>query len=153
MFQKYLGVERALIQQIVAAIKPKYLKALRNSVTNKIIQSISRIFDYLFETYGDITPQELRHLTSQLESMHFPPNEPVDTIFTEIDDLGTIAELARAPMTEQQKINMGYLLIQQTQVYSTALICWNQKEYHDQTWTTFKTHFRDAQNALLRTGA
>ena len=121
VFQEYLGVERALIQQIVAAIEPKYLKALRNSVTNKIIQSIPSIFDYLFETYGDITPQELRHLTTQVESMNFPPNEPIDTIFTEIDDLSTIAELDRAPMTEQQKINMGYLLIQQTQVYSTAL--------------------------------
>ena len=53
VFQEYLGVEHALIQQIVAAIKPKYLKALRNSVTNKIIQSIPSIFDYLFETYGD----------------------------------------------------------------------------------------------------
>ena len=92
---------------VVAAIKLKYLKAIRNPVTNKIIHSIPDIFDYLFETYGDVTPQELRHLTTQVESMAFPLNEPVDTVFTKIDDLGTIAELARAPMTEQQKINIG----------------------------------------------
>ena len=153
VFQEYLGVERALIQQIVAAVEPKYLKALRNPVTNKITQSIPIIFDYLFETYGDVTPQELRHLTTQVESLNFPPNEPVDTIFTEIDDLGTIAELAHAPMTEQQKINMAYLLLQQTQVYSTALNRWNQSERPEQTWSNFKTHFRDAQKALRRTGA
>ena len=82
--------------------------------------------------------------SAQVESMTFPPNEPVDTIFTEIDDLGTIADLARAPMTEQQKTNMGYLLIQQTQVYSTSLNKWNQKEFQDQTWEHFKSHFRDA---------
>ena len=75
VFQEYPGVERALIQQIVAAVEPKYLKALRNPVTNKITQSIPIIFDYLFETYGDVTPQELRHLTTQVESLNFPPNE------------------------------------------------------------------------------
>lgn len=153
MFQEYLGVECALLQQIVAAVEPKYIKALRNPVTNKIVQSIPTIFDYLFETYGDVTPQELHHLTTQVESMNFPPNEPVDTFFTEIDYLGTITELARAPMSEQQKIKMGYLLIQQTQVYSTAFSKWNQKEYQDQTWETFKSHFRDAQKSLRRTGA
>ncbi len=36
MFQECLGVERALIQQIVAAVEPKFFKALRNLVTNKI---------------------------------------------------------------------------------------------------------------------
>ena len=153
VFQEYLGVERALLQQIVSALEPKYLKALRNPVTNKIVRSIPEIFDYLFETYGDVTPQELRHLTAQVESLTLPPTEPVDTIFTEIEDPGTIAELAHAPMTEQQKINMGYLLLQQTQVYSTALNRWNQKDRADQTWANFQTHFRDAQKSLRRTGA
>ena len=153
MFQECLGVERALIQQIVAAVEPKYLKALRNPVTNKIVQSIPSIFTYLFETYGDVTPQELRQLTAQVEQMNFPPNEPVDTLFTEIDDLATIAELAKAPMSEQQKINMAYLLIQQAQVYSTALNNWNQQDQDAQTWESFKTHFREAQKSLRRTGA
>ena len=152
IFQEYLGVERALLQQIVAAIEPKYLKTLQNSVTNKIVKSIADIFDYHFETYGDITPQELWHLTTQVESMHVPPNKPVHTIFTEIDDLGTIAKLARALMTEQQKINMAYLLLQQTQVYSNALNRWNQQDFDNQTWENFKAHFREAQKALRRTG-
>ena len=87
-------------------------------------------------------------MTTQVESMNFPPNEPVDTIFTEIDNLGTIAELARAPMTEQQEINMAYLLIQQTQVYSTSLNKWNQLAFNEQTWENLKSHFRDTQKAL-----
>ena len=52
-------------------------------------------------------------------------NKQVNTIFTGINDLGNIVELAQALMTEQQKINMGYLIIQQAQVYSMALNCWN----------------------------
>ena len=40
----------------IAAVEPKYLKTLRNLVANKIIQSIPAIFDYLFETYSNVTP-------------------------------------------------------------------------------------------------
>ena len=134
MFQECLGVEHALIQQIVAAIEPKFLKALRNSVTNKIVQLIPDIFEQLFEMFGNVTPQELRQLTTQVETMTFPPSELVDTLFTEIDDLATITKLDKAPMTEQQKINMGYLLIQQAWVYSTALNKWNQLDHQDHTW-------------------
>ena len=153
LFREVISVERAIIQQMVAAIEPKYLKALRNTVTNKITKTIPEIFEYLFDTYGDISPQELRMLTTQVETLTFPPNEPVDTIFTEIDDLATIAELARAPMSEPQKINMAYLLLQNTQVYSNALNKWNQLSISDHTWENFKRHFRTAQKGLRRTGA
>ena len=107
----------------------------------------------MFDTYSDISPQELCAITLQVENLHFPPHEPVDTIFTEIEELATISELARAPITSQQKINMGYLLLQNTQLYSTALTKWNQLPQQDLTWERFKAHFRNAQKALRRTGA
>ena len=46
LFREVIGVERALIQQIVGAIESKYLKELRNPVTNKITKTIPEIFDY-----------------------------------------------------------------------------------------------------------
>ena len=153
LFREVLAVEKVLIQQIVAAIEPKYLKALRNPITNKLTRSIPDIFTYLYDTYGDVSPQDLRMLTAQVESLTFPPNEPVDTVFSEIDDLSMIADLARAPMSQQQKINMAYLILQNTQVYTNALKAWNQRPLNEHTWETFKSHFRDAQKALRRTGA
>ena len=42
-------------------------------------------------------------LTTQVEAMTFSPNVPVDTLFTEIDELSTIAEIAKAPMLEQHQ--------------------------------------------------
>ena len=153
LFRETLGVERTIIQQIVGAIEPKYLKALRNPLTNKITKTIPEIFEYLFDTYGDVSPQELQMLTKQVESLTFPANEPVDTIFSEIDDLATIAELAHAPMSAQQKINMGYILLQNAQIYNNALTKWNLLERGEQTWENFKLHFRNAQKGLRRTGA
>ena len=39
--------------------------------------------------------------------MPFHPQEPVDTIFMEINDLATIAEMAEASLTQPQKSNMA----------------------------------------------
>ena len=37
LFCEVIGVQCTLIQQIVSMVEPKYLKALRNLITNKII--------------------------------------------------------------------------------------------------------------------
>lgn len=75
LYREVLGVERALIQQIVQAIEPKYLN-------------------------GDLTPKDLDEMNTQVKEMTFNPTEPVDTVFTAIDDLAEIAEAAENPLTE-----------------------------------------------------
>ena len=39
----------------------------------------------------------------QVQNIQFHPQEPVDTVFAEIDDLATIAEMAEASLTQPQK--------------------------------------------------
>ena len=153
VFREVNGVERAIIQQIVVAIEPKYLRALRTPGTNKLNQSIPDILTHLFTTYGDVTPSDLRELTSRVENLIYPPAEPVDTIFSEIDDLAAIAEIATAPLTVVQKINMAYIHFQKTNIYKTALNKWDEKAPADKTWDNFKDHLRAAHKALRRTGA
>ena len=48
ILREVLAVECALIQKIVAAVEPKYLKALRYPVTNKINRTIPEILAHLF---------------------------------------------------------------------------------------------------------
>ena len=57
VFREVIGVERALRQQIVMAVEPKYLRALRTPGTNKITHTIPAIFEHLFSTYGYVTPK------------------------------------------------------------------------------------------------
>ena len=56
-------------QKFFLVIEPKYLKALCNSITHNIIKSIPQFFDYLFKMYGNISPQELRALTAEVEAL------------------------------------------------------------------------------------
>ena len=86
VFREVLRVNQALRQQIVAAIKLKYKRALRLPRTNKITQMIPKIFEYLFQTYGDITPQDLKELMTRVENITLPPEERVNTIFAEINN-------------------------------------------------------------------
>ena len=153
VFKEVIGVERTIIQQIVSAIEPKYLKALRLPTTNRLNASIPAIFTHLFTNYGDISPAELRTLTDQVQNMPFHPQEPVDTIFTEINDLATIAEMAEASLTQPQKINMAFLLFQKTQAFNRGLTSWISRPVEEQTWDNFKQHFRQAQLEMRRTGA
>ena len=153
VFKEVIGVERAIIQQIVSAVEPKYLKALRLPTTNRLDASIPAIFTHLFTNYGDISPTELRTLTDQVQNMPFHPQEPVDTIFTEIDDLATIAEMAEASLTQPQKINMAFLLFQKTQAFNRGLTSWISRPAKEQTWDNFKQHFQQAQLEMQRTRA
>jgi len=153
VFREVLGVERALRQQIVTAVDPKYLRALRTPGTNKLTHTIPEIFEHLFATYGDVTPQDLRELTARVEALVLPPQEPVDTIFGEIDDLATISDYANAPLTPSQKINMAYLYFQKCGIFKSALTKWDEAADAGKTWLTFKEHFRAAHKAMKRTGA
>ena len=85
-YRESIAVNRILIQQIVSAMDENFLKALRDRHTNRIILDITDILIYLFDTYGDISPQELAMLREKIEKMQFDPKKKVDKIFTEIDN-------------------------------------------------------------------
>ena len=53
--------------------------------------------------------------------MQFAPNEPVDTLVTEIKDLADIAEIAGSPITDRQCVDIRYIVLQQCCQYKTGL--------------------------------
>ena len=91
---------------------------------------------------------DLCELTSHVENLTFPPSEPVDTIFSEIDDLAAIAEIASAPITATQKINIAYIHFQKFQIFKSSLNKWDEKEFDEKTWDNFKMHLRVAHKSL-----
>ena len=118
-------MEQTIFQQIVTAVEPKYLQALHTPGTNKLNHTLPQIFTHLFDTYGDVSPSELRDLTQRIEALSLPLSEPIDTIFSEIDNVASIAEIAGAPMTATQKINMACILFSKQHVYKSALQKWD----------------------------
>ena len=125
VYKDCVAMERILVQQIINAVEPKYLKPLRDAVTNKLNRSIPAILQYLFDTYGDVSPQEFINLRHQVETMSFDPQDPVDVVFTEIDDLAEIAEAIGDPLTDVQQTKLGYVILQNTKRFSSGLKKWD----------------------------
>ena len=121
LFREVTGVERNLIQQIVAAVDSKYIRALRNSITNQIRATVPQIFKHLVDNYGDICEEDLLIKRNWQESFRFDPNEPIDTIFIEVDNYAEICALADSPLIDKQHIDYGYILILKMSKYKSVL--------------------------------
>ena len=89
-------------------------------------------------------------MTARVETLPFPPQEPVDTIFSKIGDL---AQYANTSIIAFQKINMAYIHFQGCRIYKLSLTRWDESGNTSKTWLGFKEHFRAAHEALKRTGA
>ena len=133
--------------------------------TNSITKTIPQILNYLFETYSNVSPKELSSLKHQVESMIYDPTEPIDTVFTEIDDLSNIAESVNKPIPEDQKIDMAYITLQNTKKFTSGLRKWdkmqiraavqaqtNNEPVHEPSWDAFQEHFRTVHKGLKKTG-
>ena len=108
-YRESIAVNRILIQKIVNAMDEKFLKALRDRHTNRIRMNIADILIYLFDTYGDISLQELATLREKIEKMQFDPKEPVDEIFTEIDNYAEMAAIVNDRMTHRKNAKLRIL--------------------------------------------
>ena len=145
VFNEVNNVEKTLRQQIISAVEPTYLAALRNRQTNSINLAIDAILQHLYDTYGNVTPKSLQDYEDRIKTMLFDPIQPIDDVFNAVMDLADYAEAANAPYSQQQTINTAYNILSRTGKYGKWILEWNRKPRNQKTWINFKQHFREAQ--------
>ena len=138
VFREVQGVDRALKQQITAAVESKYLAAIRNRVRNTLTGIVYQILGHLSTTYGKVTVAMLEEKETKLPST---PYNPSDTV----DDFVDYADMARQPQTKSQPVAKACSVLQKTGRFELALLEWNKKPFIEQTWMNFKSHFLQAQ--------
>jgi hypothetical protein len=101
------------------------------------------MLDHLFETYDNITSVDLE---INLEHMRraWNPQQPVETLFKQIQDRAEYSEAGGFPIGPSQQINVGYAKIFATGHFMSACRRWKEKPAADKTWTHFKSHFTAA---------
>jgi hypothetical protein len=72
------------------------------------------------------------------------PQQPVETLFKQIQDCADYSEAGCVPLGPSQQINVGYAKIFATGHFRRACRRWNEKTAADKTWTHFKSHFAAA---------
>ena len=150
-FQEVEAVHNALVQQVIQAVDPMYLKALRNPITNALNVPLNKILQHLIDVYGTITPREFQAKRDELTNFHYNVSLPVDVVFTPIDDLADLARFARQPMSDEQKIGLAYIIFQNAGCFKSDLKAWNRLQIANQTWPRMKQHFREALENIRAT--
>jgi hypothetical protein len=142
------AVEKALIAQVVSAVEPQYLSAIRNRQTGRYGSSVLAVLQHLFTTYGHITPQQLKTREMEICNMHFHMALPVDAIFNAIDELMELAEYALMPMSSTQAVSLAYVVFSKNPILLQDLRAWNRRSAEHRTWENMKVHLREAQKDL-----
>jgi hypothetical protein len=72
------------------------------------------------------------------------PQQPVETLFKQIQDCADYSEAGGVPIGNSQQINVGYAKIFATGHFMSACRRWNEKPSAEKTWTHFKSHLAAA---------
>ena len=143
-------VERAIIQQINTALDEDCLADLINEDTGLIQGTVPDIFADLYRTFGVITPQALAQAKTDLEAIVYDHSKPLANIFAAIARYADMANAAESEETTPQLINIGLIIITRPTVFATDIRQWHELPLADKTWIRFKTHFKSAQRAIIR---
>jgi hypothetical protein len=120
-----------------------YLEILNDNMVGYTNISVRDMLDHLLETYGNITAVDLE---INFEHMRRPwdPQQPVESLFKQIQDCADYSEAGGVPIGPSQQINVGYAKIFATGQFMSACRRWNEKPAAEKTWTNFKSHFAAA---------
>jgi hypothetical protein len=147
-FEVCQATDKALLAQVVDAIDEIYLRALLNRATGQYSSTIRDLMTHLFTTYGQLTPQQVKAKEAEVYNLHFDISQPVDILFNAIEDLSALATHASSPMSNQQMIDMAYVIFAKQPILQQDLRAWKRFPPVDRTWANMITHFREAQNDL-----
>jgi hypothetical protein len=142
-YRTYTSVQQALKNQITSVFEPMYLEILNENMMGYASILARDMLDHLFETYCNITAVDLE-INFEHMRRAWDPQQPVETLFKQIQDCADYSEAGGVPIGPSQQINVGYANIFATGHFMSARRRWNEKPAADKTWTHFKSHFAAA---------
>jgi hypothetical protein len=101
------------------------------------------MLDHLFDTYGNMIAVNLEINFEHIRQA-WDPQQPVETLFKQIQDCADYSEAGGVLVGHPQQINVGYTKIFATGHFMSACCRWNEKPAAEKTWTHFKSHLSAA---------
>jgi hypothetical protein len=138
------SVQQALKKKIVSVFEPMFLDILNDNMVGYAKISARGMVDHLFKTYGNITAVDLE-INFEHMRWAWDPQQPVETLFKQIQDCADYSEAGGFLIGHPQQINVGCAKIFATGQFMSACRWWNEKPTVEKTWTQFKSHFAAAR--------
>jgi hypothetical protein len=120
--------------------EPMYLEILNNDMVGFANTTARDMLDHLFLSYGSTTDVDLEHILENIRK-GWDPQQPVESLFKQIQDCVDYAESGGITISEAQKLQTVYANIFATGIFHSACRRWNNRLPTEQTWNAFKTHF------------
>ena len=143
------SVHTFLKNQLLQCLESHYTRIFMDSTTGVVTMSLLQMFDYLFQTYGQVTNSEVQAQIQALSSRILTLHEPLAVFYAEVDDLIPLADAANVPLTSAQILAFALDCLKNSKIFKDYVKEWTRKADADKTWTTFKLHFSKAQEELL----
>jgi hypothetical protein len=127
-------------KQIITVFDPMHLGILNEDMVVFTNITSQEMFDNLFLTYGNIIAVDLENNFEQMRKA-WDPQQPVETLFKQIQDCANFLETVGVLIGHPQQINVEYAKTFATGNFMSDCRRWNDKDTADKTWENFKVHF------------
>ena len=144
-FQLVNLVETTLLNQLVLAFDKNVLRSKTDHLTRTIHCSIPEVFQYLFDTYGNITNFSLNEARQSTIAHTYVHSDSISNVFDLVDEYAEMADANNTPESSNQLISMALMIIMRANIFSDAISEWNNLPPTSQTWPIFQDHFIQAQ--------
>jgi hypothetical protein len=140
VYRTYHNVDLAIKKLILEAFDDAYLNALSDEVVGYANCTSLDLLTHILTFYAMIAPSEL---TQNYERLNTPydPNQPIETLFQQIQDARAFAVAGGQPYGNAMIINVAYTLVFNTVLFPDACRAWQSRAIAGKTWAQFKIDF------------
>jgi hypothetical protein len=125
-FKTYNTVQSALKKQIITVIEPMYIDILNDDLVGFANTTSRDMFDHLFLSYGSITAVDIEQNFENIRKA-WDPQQPVETLFKQIQDYVDFAEAGGVAIGAAQKLSSAYSKILKSGKLNSDCRKWDEK--------------------------
>jgi hypothetical protein len=144
IYTNRINVDQALKRLILEAYDNMYTSQLEYYLLQYANRSALEILMHLKQAYGFINPTQLAENCNKMTA-HINFQDPIETLFKQIEDGVRYANAGMQPYMEAQYVNIAFLLILNTGAIPDACRDWKFRTPVNQTWADLWREFARAQ--------
>jgi hypothetical protein len=150
VYRTYHNVDQAIKKLSIESFDDAYLNALSDEIVGYANCRSLQLLIHLLAYYAMIAPTEL---TQNYERLNTPydPNQPIETIFQQIQDARSFAVAGGQPYGNAMIINVTYTLVFNTGLFPDSCRAWQSRAIAGKTWSKFKIDFATAHREFRLT--
>ena len=150
-----VNIRRAIVDALNKAVPKAYRRGTGTRMGARVYRATDEprdILNKLHELYGKMTPQEKSNMEAAW-SAPWAPSDPIKTLIDRLEECFILAKRNKPAYTVAQMIDKALTAIQSTGLFPIAVLEWNGFDENNKTWPEFKSHFIEAYEIWLTSGA